>query len=124
MLLVYILLSIIAVGVLLISPAGQRLLEKIGVTAFVLVIIGLIVLLIIGGVSLVSNNWQSIKEFAGGILILIGLLVAWVIVLVVIPTQSNKLLGKWLKNPEHRKTFWAWFFVIVFGFLIYYLKSI
>ena len=116
MIFIYILLTVIAVGVLLITPIGQLLLKWSGITA----VGGLI---LCGALILIVAFWEPIVELLGttinGIAALAILLAVWIGVFVVAPGQINKLF----KNPEHKKAFWVLFFVAIVALYAYRMVS-
>jgi len=110
----YILLTIIAIGVLLISNEGKGILRFCGFSLLVIGALVLGVVVITGGAWVVSQVWKPIIE---GAVLLASLLSVWIFIFVIVPNYINKLL----QTKERQRVFWVLFSVCLVALFIYRL---
>ena len=108
----YVLLTIIAVGVLLISKEGKGILRLCGCVLLTGGILSLGILLLAGSAWVISQIWLPVIGLAVA-------LVIWVLVFVAAPNQINKML-----NTDGRKrAFWTVLLICLVILFIYRLYS-
>ena len=110
----YILLAIIAIGILLISKEGKGILRFCG---FFLLAVGVLALgasVMAGSVWVISQVWKPVIE---GVIGLAALLSVWIFIFILAPEYINKLL----KTRERQRAFWILFLVCLVALFIYRL---
>ena len=108
----YVLLTIITVGVLLISKEGKGILRLCGCVLLTGGILSLGILLLAGSAWVISQIWLPVIGLAVA-------LVIWVLVFVAAPNQINKML-----NTDGRKrAFWTVLLICLVILFIYRLYS-
>jgi hypothetical protein len=111
----YILLIIIAVGVLLISEEGKKLLNTFGWLTVILAVLFLVFFTVAGLAMVVSSNLESIKDFVVHLPVLIGLFLLWICIFIIAPKYINNSL----KTKNKKTAFWIVFSICLVGLIIY-----
>ena len=108
----YILLTIIAIGVLLISKEGKSVLCFCGYVLFTGGTLSLGILLLAGSAWIISQVWLPAIGLAVALL-------AWALIFIVAPNQVNKLL----KTDGWKRAFWVVLLICVVVLFIYRLYA-